>query len=394
VKVAVLTREFPPEVYGGAGVHVEYLTRELARLLDVEVHCFGGERDSPLVRANYPFPDPSLPAGTATPLQAMSIDVRMAANIGDAGLVHSHTWYANLAGHVAKLTHNVPHVVTCHSLEPLRPWKSDQLGSGYAVSSFCEKSAIEAADAVIAVSSAMAEDVASAYPSVDPARVTVIHNGIDPGEYQRDSGRDVLERLGVEPERPTVIWVGRVTPQKGVDHLLEMAALLPADVQYVFLAGASDTPAFGAAMTARAVEVAGSHPGLHWIERMLPKKEVVQLLSHATVFVCPSVYEPFGLVNLEAMACGLPVVATAVGGIPEIVVEGVTGYLVPVEPAGAAGGAGAGGLGAALAERVGSLLVDPGRAKAMGEAGRARVIELFTWQAIAARTAALYTTLV
>jgi starch synthase len=388
MKVAVLTREFPPEVYGGAGVHVEYLTQELASLVDVEVHCFGAERESPLVRANYPFPDPSLPAGTGTPLQAVIIDVRMAAEVGDSELVHSHTWYANLAGHLAKLTNAVPHVMTCHSLEPLRPWKADQLGSGYALSSFCERSAIEAADAVIAVSSAMADDIASAYPSVDPSRVSVIHNGIDPGEYQQDMGTDVLERLGVQADRPTVIWVGRVTPQKGVDHLLEMAALLPADVQFVFLAGASDTPAFGTAMTARAADVAETHRGMRWIERMLPKRDVVQLLSNATVFVCPSVYEPFGLVNLEAMACGLPVVATAVGGIPEIVVEGVTGHLVP-----AADPAAAGGLGAALAERVESLLADAARARVMGEAGRARVIELFTWKAIAARTAALYATL-
>jgi alpha-maltose-1-phosphate synthase len=379
----VLTREFPPEVYGGAGVHVEYLTRELAGLVEVEVHCFGGARDSSLVRANYPFPDPALPAATPTALQVMSTDVRMAGNLAGLDVVHSHTWYANLAGHLAKLLHDVPHVMTTHSLEPLRPWKADQLGSGYGISSFCERSAIEAADAVIAVSAAMAADVASSYPGVDPGRVTVIHNGIDPDEYRPDAGTDVLDRLGVAPDRPTVIWIGRVTPQKGVDHLLEMAGRLPSDVQLVFLAGASDTPSFGEAMGARAKALADSHPRTHWVEGMLPKQDVVQLLSHATVFVCPSVYEPFGLVNLEAMACGLPVVATAVGGIPEIVVEGVTGHLVPIPESGD-------GLGSALAEAVRGLLEDPSRAAAMGAAGRARVEERFTWRSVAARTAALY----
>lgn len=381
----MLTREFPPEVYGGAGVHVEYLTRELARIIEVEVHCFGAVRDSPLVRANYPFPDPSLPAGVPSALAVMDTDLRIAAGVGDTGVVHSHTWYANLAGHLAKLLNGVPHVMTSHSLEPLRPWKADQLGSGYGVSTFCEKTAIEAADAVIAVSAGMADDVLAAYPGVDPSRISVIHNGIDPDEYQPDEGVEALERLGVDPGRPTVIWVGRVTPQKGVDHLLDMAARLPSDVQFVFLAGASDTPSFGEAMSALAASVAETHRGLHWIEGMLPKRDVVQLLSHSTVFVCPSVYEPFGLVNLEAMACGLPVVATAVGGIPEIVVEDVTGHLVPASPPEQ--------LGSTLAEAVGRLLDNPDAARSMGAAGRARVIDLFTWQSVAARTVELYSTL-
>jgi alpha-maltose-1-phosphate synthase len=387
LRVGVLTREFPPEVYGGAGVHVENLCRELAELVDVDVHCFGAERDSPLVRGTYPFPDPSLPAGTATPLHVMSVDVQMAARLEGVDLVHSHTWYANFAGHLAKLVHRVPHVLTTHSLEPMRPWKADQLGSGYGVSMLCEKAAIEVADAVIAVSGAMAEDVAAAYPAVDSTRVTVIHNGIDPDEYQPDPATDVLDRLGVDPDRPTVVWVGRVTPQKGVGHLLDMAARLPADAQFVFLAGAADTPEFGAETRARAAEVATTHRALHWIEGMLPKHEVIQLLGHSTVFVCPSVYEPFGLVNLEAMACGLPVVATAIGGIPEIVVDSVTGYLVPL-----AGGGGA--VGEALAALVGPLLDDPARAREMGAAGRARVVERFTWRSVAARTAELYASLI
>jgi starch synthase len=387
LRVGVLTREYPPEVYGGAGVHVENLCRELARLVDVDVHCFGAERDSPLVRHTYPFPDPSLPAGTATPLQVMSVDVQMAARLAGVDLVHSHTWYANFAGHLAKLVHGVPHVLTTHSLEPMRPWKADQLGSGYGVSLLCERTAIEAADAVIAVSGAMAEDVAAAYPAVDSSRVTVIHNGIDPDEYQPDQGADVLDRLGVDPDLPTVVWVGRVTPQKGVGHLLDMAARLAPQTQFVFLAGAADTPEFGAEMRGRATAVAATHRALHWIEGMLPKADVIQLLSHSTVFVCPSVYEPFGLVNLEAMACGLPVVATAVGGIPEIVEDCVTGYLVPLADGG-------GEVGEALAGRVADLLEDRARARRMGAAGRARVVERFTWRSVAARTAELYASLV
>jgi starch synthase len=385
----MLTREFPPEVYGGAGVHVENLSRELAALPDLEVgvHCFGAERSSPLVAASYPFPDPGLPAGMPTALQVMSTDLRMVANLDGIEVVHSHTWYTNLAGHLAKLSCGAPHVMTAHSLEPLRPWKAEQLGSGYALSSFCERTAIEQADSVIAVSAAMAGDIASAYPSVDAARIAVLHNGIDPDEYRRDPSTDVLDRLGVVPGLPTVMWTGRVTPQKGVEHLLEMARRLPPHVQFVFLAGASDTPAYGAEMTARAGALAMSHPRLHWVEGMLPKADVIQLLSHATVFVCSSVYEPFGLINLEAMACGLPVVASAVGGIPEIVVEGTTGHLVAVPDDAAE-------LGAALAAPVAALLDDTERASVMGAAGRARVMEQFTWRAVAEKTAALYRSLV
>ena len=384
----MLTREFPPEIYGGAGVHVDNLSRELAALpgVEVDVHCFGGERTSPLVRASYPFPDPALPPGLATPLQVISTDLRMAANLAGVDVVHSHTWYTNLAGHLGKLLHGAPHVMTAHSLEPLRPWKADQLGSGYGVSSFCERSAIEAADAVVAVSGAMAGDIRTAYPAVDPARIAILHNGIDPEEYRPGSGTDVLEALGVDPDLPTVMWIGRVTPQKGVDHLLDMAGLLPDGTQFVFLAGASDTPDFGAAMSARAEALAARRPHLHWVEAMLPKPQVIQLLSHATVFVCSSVYEPFGLINLEAMACGLPVVATAVGGIPEIVVESVTGHLVPV-PGDVAE------LGAALARVVAPLLEDRARAATMGAAGRARVLEHFTWRAVALQTAELYASL-
>jgi alpha-maltose-1-phosphate synthase len=384
VKVAVLTKEFPPEVYGGAGVHVEYLSRELAKLVEVEVHCFGAERPSPLVRGTYE-PWEALGQGrSAAALQAMATDLCMAANVGDADIVHSHTWYANFGGHLAKLMYGAPHVMTAHSLEPLRPWKAEQLGGGYAISSFCERIAAESADRIIAVSSSMADDLLRVYPDVEPERVVVIHNGIDAAEYRPDPGTEVLERLGIASDQPTVIWIGRVTAQKGIGHLLDMAALVPADVQLVLLAGAADTPEIGKEMTARAAALGAERSGLHWIEAMLPRREAVQLLSHATVFVCPSVYEPFGLINLEAMACGLPVVASAVGGIPEIIVEGVTGHLVPIPEGGA-------GLGAALAERVTALLADPIRARAMGEAGRQRVLDHFTWKTIAERTAELYT---
>lgn len=386
MRVALLTREFPPEVYGGAGVHVEHLSQELATLVDLDVHCFGRPRASRLVRAAYAFPDPSFPPAANAALQVMDVDLRMAANLGGPDIVHSHTWYTNLAGHLAKLLLGVPHVMTVHSLEPLRPWKADQLGGGYGVSSFCERSAIESADAVIAVSTSMAEDVQAAYPAVDASRVTVIHNGIDPEEYRPDAATDVPRRLGLDPGRPTVMWIGRVTPQKGVDHLLEMASLLPPGVQCVFLAGASDTTEFGDAMARRAAALRTQRPDVHWIETIFPRSDVVQLLSHASVFVCPSIYEPFGLINLEAMACGVPVVATAVGGIPEIVVDGVTGHLVPTQPDGSS-------LGAALADRVVSILDDPSLGRAMGRAGRERVVEHFTWRAIAEQTAALYSRL-
>jgi starch synthase len=385
--VALLTREYPPEVYGGAGVHVEYLSRELTAFCEVAVYCFGAPRADPLVAASYE-PWAELPsAGAGAALQAMATDLRMAAGVGGADLVHSHTWYANLGGQLAKMVHAVPHVMTTHSLEPLRPWKADQLGGGYAVSSFCERSAIESADAVIAVSSAMAEDVLGVYPAVDPDRVHVIHNGIDPAEYRYDPATDVLERFGIDPAQPSVMWIGRVTAQKGIGHLLDMAEHVDPCAQLVFLAGAPDTPEIGAEMSSRAARLAEQRGGVHWIEAMLPRPEVVQLLSHASLFVCPSVYEPFGLINLEAMACGLPVVASAVGGIPEIVVDGVTGYLVPVPEGGA-------GLGSALAERVNALLADPALARRMGEAGRARVESSFTWSAIAERTAQLYASLV
>jgi starch synthase len=394
VKVALLTREYPPEVYGGAGVHIEYLARELARTgnLDVAVECFGAPRSDPLVAAAYQ-PWDALPGGPeGSVLRVLSVDLRMASDLSDADLVHSHTWYANLGGHLSKLLWNIPHVVTCHSLEPLRPWKAEQLRGGYAVSTWAERTAIEAADAVIAVSGGMRDDILAVYPAVDPDRVRVIHNGIDADEYAADPRTDVLERFGIDPERPYVMWIGRVTKQKGIEHLIEAAARIDPAAALVCCAGAADTPELAATISKKVARLQATRNGVHWIESMLPRADVVQLLSHAAVFVCPSVYEPFGLINLEAMACGLPVVATAVGGIPEIVVDGQTGILVPFEAGADPYGSPADppALAAALADATNGLLADPARALSMGRAGRARVLERFTWQAIAAQTAALY----
>ena len=390
--VALLTREFPPEVYGGAGVHVEYLSRELARLVEVSVFCFGAERESELVAASYQ-PWDQIPAhrhGSA--LRTMSVGLRMAADVEGVDLVHSHTWYANFGGHLAKLLYDIPHVVTTHSLEPLRPWKSEQLGAGYALSSFCERTALGSADAVIAVSESTRRDVMHAYPSMDPDRVHVIHNGIDPDEYQRVPETDVLEGLGIDPGRPYVMFIGRITPQKGLVHLLDAAACLNPEAQVVLCAGAAETPELGAETRRRVAELQAGRGGVFWIEQMLRRPEVVQLLSHASVFVCPSVYEPFGLINVEAMACETPVVASATGGIPEIVANDETGYLVPFEASGDASGSPRDPARFALdlAARINTLLDNPALARQYGQAGRARVLDRFSWTRIARDTAELY----
>jgi starch synthase len=394
MRVAVLTREYPPEVYGGAGVHVEYLTRELARLEEVTVHCWGADRpggDPPAVAYRHwqalEGGEPHLAA-----LQAVSIDLAMAAGVEGADVVHSHTWYTNLAGHLARLLYGVPHVATVHSLEPLRPWKAEQLGGGYALSSFCERTALEAADAIIAVSEGMRRDVLSCYPAIDPARVEVIYNGVDTGEYRPDERTDVLERYGIDPELPSVVFVGRITRQKGVRYLLDAALAFDPEAQLVLCAGAPDTPEIGAEVERRIEQVRAERGNVIWLDRMLPKPEVVQLLSHATVFVCPSIYEPLGIVNLEAMACEAAVVATATGGIVEVVDDGVTGLLVPFEPRpdGSQEPQDPEGFVAGIADRVNELVRDPDRARAMGRAGRARVSERFAWHAIAEQTAALY----
>ena len=377
-KIGILTREWPPEVYGGAGVHVEELVPQLRRAgLEVDVHCFGPDRPD----ATAHTADPRL-AGANAALQTLSVDLSIADATAGCDLVHSHTWYADLAGHLAALLHGVPHVLTTHSLEPHRPWKAEQLGGGYRVSSWVEEVAVEGAAAVIAVSEGMRRDVLDVYPDVDPARVHVVHNGIDPEVYRPTGATDVLERHGVDPAVPYAVFVGRITRQKGLAHLLRAAADLPG--QLVLCAGAPDTAEIGAEAEELVNVLRVRRPGVVWIREMLPKADVVQLLSHATVFVCPSVYEPLGIVNLEAMACGTAVVASAVGGIPEVVVDGGTGLLVPYDEADPRG------FEAALAARTAELLADPARAARLGAAGRERAVASFGWDAIAVRTRELY----
>jgi alpha-maltose-1-phosphate synthase len=396
IVAALISREYPPDVYGGAGVHVEYLARELRRSVELCVHCFGEPRSEPNVQAHpaWQVLDGTRPHLAA--LRTLSTDLAIARAAEGAQIVHSHTWYANFAGHLSKLLYGIPHVMTSHSLEPLRPWKAEQLGGGYALSCFCEKTAIEAADAVIAVSRGMRADILRAYPSVDPERVHVIYNGIDPEEYRADPAGHVLARHGIDPSRPFAVFVGRITRQKGVTHLLRAMLRLPAEVGLVLCAGEPDTPEIAAEVRALVGEIEASRGGLIWIERMLPRPELIQILSHARVFACPSVYEPFGIVNLEAMACGVPVVASAVGGIPEVVVDGETGLLVSFE---AAAGASAGPadpeqFAADFAAAIGRVSLDPALGKKMGSAGRRRVLEHFSWRQIAEQTAELYARLV
>jgi alpha-maltose-1-phosphate synthase len=353
------------------------------------VHAFGGPRDEPGVTG---YADPPGLAGANAALRTMGVDLEMAAGAAGTDVVHSHTWYANLGGHVAKLLHGVPHVVTTHSLEPLRPWKAEQLGGGYALSSWCERTAIEAADAVIAVSEGMKRDVLAAYPAVDPARVRVVYNGIDTGQYRPDPATDVLDRLGIDPDRPSVVYVGRITRQKGLPYLLRAAASLPPSAQLVLLAGAPDTPEIGAEVETLATDLRKNREGVVWVQAMLPKREVIQILTHSTVFVCPSIYEPMGIVNLEAMACETAVVATATGGIPEVVADGETGLLVPIEQVSDGSGTplDPDRFVADLAAALTTVLSDPERAAEMGRAGRRRAVEQFSWSTIAERTMEVY----
>ena len=391
MRVDILTKEYPPDIYGGAGVHVAELVRALRGLdgLDVRVQAFGEPRDEPGVTAYADLPE--LAEANAA-LRTLGVDLAIAAGCAGADLVHSHTWYANLGGHLAGLLYGVPHVVTAHSLEPLRPWKAEQLGGGYAVSSFAERTAYLGADAVIAVSAAMRDDVLHAYPDVDPHRVHVVHNGIDTETWSHVEDPDRVRSHGVDPDLPSVVFVGRITRQKGLPLFLRACRELPPGVQLVLCAGAPDTPEILAEVEGLVAELAATREGVVWIREMLPRADVVALVSAATAFVCPSVYEPLGIVNLEAMACETAVVATATGGIPEVVVHGETGLLVPIEQA-------TDGTGTPLdpdryvadfASALVSVLSDPERARAMGRAGRARAIESFSWSAIAARTKAVY----
>jgi starch synthase len=377
-----MTREYPPEVYGGAGVHVTELVAQLRHLCDVDVHCMGAPRPGVFVHQ----PDPAL-KGANPALSTLSADLDMVNGASNATVVHSHTWYTGLAGHLAALLYGIPHVLTAHSLEPMRPWKAEQLGGGYRVSSWVEKTAVEAADAVIAVSSGMRDDVLQTYPALDPNRVHVVKNGIDTDVWfpvAPQSGDSVLEELGVDLNRPIVAFVGRITRQKGVAHLIAAAHHFAPEIQLVLCAGAPDTPEIAAEVTSAVQDLASARNGVFWVREMLPIGKIREILSTATVFVCPSVYEPLGIVNLEAMACATAVVASDVGGIPEVVADGQTGLLVHYNPADPAH------FELPLAAAVNSLVADPGRARQYGEAGRQRCIEEFSWAHIAEQTLEIY----
>jgi starch synthase len=382
MRVAMMTREYPPEVYGGAGVHVTELVAQLRRLCEVDVHCMGAPRAGAFVHQ----PDPAL-KGANPALSTLSADLVMANAAAEATVVHSHTWYTGMAGHLAALLYDVPHVLTAHSLEPLRPWKAEQLGGGYRVSLWVERTAIEAADAVIAVSSGMREDVLSVYPALDPNRVHVVKNGIDTSAWYPappEPGESVLAELGVDPSRPMVAFVGRITRQKGVPHLIAAAHRFDPDIQLVLCAGAPDTPEIAAEVSSAVQELASARSGVFWVQEFLPIAKIREILSAATAFICPSVYEPLGIVNLEAMACGTAVVASDVGGIPEVVAEGVTGTLVHYEATDPAG------FEARLAEAVNALVGDPEKARRFGAAGRQRCIDEFSWAHIAEQTLEIY----
>jgi len=382
VRIGIVTREWPPDVYGGAGVHVEHLIAAMRALPsgpEIDVHCFGEPRPDAIA---HDVPDGLKGANGA--LQAVGVDVEIAAGLAGVDLVHSHTWYANFAGQLASLVHDVPHVITAHSLEPRRPWKADQLGGGYRLSSWVERTAYLAADAVIAVSHGMRADVLDAYPELDPARVHVVGNGVDAEAYRPIEDPDVVRNLGVAPDRPYALFVGRITRQKGVTHLLAAAEKLTPEAGLVLCAGAADTPE-ERQQVAEAVEaLQARRDGVVWIEEMLPREKLVPLITGATVFVVPSVYEPLGIVNLEAAACGTAVVASDVGGIPEVVDDGRTGLLVHYDPDDVAA------FETGLADRIGELIAAPDRAAAMGAAGRERVLSEFGWSAIAQQTVEVY----
>lgn len=386
LRVSILTREYPPHIYGGAGVHVGQLVPQLRKFTDyVEVQCMGEPREGATAHAE------DFPPGANAALRVLGADVSMANAIGDVDVIHSHTWYANFAGLIGSKFRDVAHVVTSHSLEPHRPWKAEQLGGGYRVSSWAEKTAFEDADAVISVSAGMRRDVLDSYRALDPERVYVVKNGIDQDEFKPDFGTDVVDSLGVDRDRPLVVFVGRITRQKGLVHLVRAAQQLDPDTQLLLLAGAPDTPEIAAEFDTAFAELSRVRSGnVTWVQEMLPRASVRQVLTHATVFACPSVYEPLGIVNLEAMACETAVVASAVGGIPEVVVDGETGILVPYDPKQAGDPAFVAGFEAQFAEAINRITRDPALAERYGKAGRQRCIDEFSWEKIAQETVAVY----
>lgn len=385
LSVSLLTREYPPHIYGGAGVHVAQLVPQLRRLIEVDVQCMGQPREGATAhQENFP------PEANAA-LQVFGADLSMVAAIPDVDLVHSHTWYANLAGHLAGLYKDIPHVVSAHSLEPHRPWKAEQLGGGYALSSWAERTAYEGADAIIAVSRGMRADVLDAYPNLDPERVHVVLNGIDTNEFCPDSDTQVLDRIGMRTDQPSVVFVGRITRQKGLIHLVRAATQLDPETQLVLLAGAPDTPEIAAEFETAFAELRARRSApVIWVPEMLPRADVRQVMSNATVFACPSVYEPLGIVNLEAMATETAVVASAVGGIPEVVVDGQTGLLVPYDPKQANDPAYIAGFEQNFAQSINAVTRDQSLAAEFGRAGRKRCIDHFSWQKIAQDTVEIY----
>ncbi len=394
MRVDILSKEYPPQIYGGAGVHVAELVSALRARgdIDVRVRCFGGPRDEHGTTGYADLPEL---ADANAAVQTVGVDVAMVDDCVGADLLHSHTWYANFAGHLGSLLAGAPHVVSAHSLEPLRPWKAEQLGGGYRVSSWIERTAYEAAAGVIAVSAGMRADILTSYPTIDPAKVHVVHNGIDSRQWQRSSSRADLEVVrghGIDPDKPTVIFVGRITRQKGLPYLLRACAELPPEVQLVLCAGAPDTPEIMAEVEALMGELRSGREGVVWIAEMLPRNQVIALLSAATVFACPSVYEPLGIVNLEAMACELAVVATATGGIPEVVVDGETGWLVPIDQVQDGSGTPVDPdvFVADLARALNDAVSDAARARRFGRAGRRRAVKSFSWDSIGDQTLAVY----
>lgn len=381
MRIGILTKEWPPEVYGGAGVHVDQLVHELRRLTPVYVHCFGAPRHDATAHQV-----PSALRGANGAIQTLGVDLEMVMGTSELDLLHSHTWYANLAGHIGALLYGVPHVITAHSLEPLRPWKAEQLGGGYRVSSWVELTAYEHAKAIIAVSNGMRNDVLTAYPMMNPDWVHVVHNGIDTSIYKNDPNTDHLEKYGIDPSRPYLLFVGRITRQKGLAHLLRAARHFDGDIQLVMAASAADTPEIEAeiGLAVRDLRRERGKESLIWIEEQVPKAALIQLFSHSLAFLCPSIYEPLGIVNLEAMACETAVVASDVGGIPEVVDNGRTGVLVHYDAADPEG------FELTFAKAVNEVIADPERAREMGRAGRARAAEHFGWDAIAEQTIEVY----
>ncbi|MFT4214215.1 MAG: glycogen synthase [Microbacterium sp.] len=395
MRVDIITKEYPPEIYGGAGVHVTELVKALRALtapqgpLEVQVRAFGAAREE-ADTSSYGVPGGLAAANAA--IQTLGTDLEIVGDVAGAQVVHSHTWYANFAGFLSSLLHGIPHIVTAHSLEPLRPWKAEQLGGGYAVSSYVEKTAYEQAAAVVAVSEGMRRDILRSYPNLDPAKVRVIYNGIDVQAWRPVTDDALLARYGIDAGKPSVVFVGRITRQKGLPYFLRAAALLPKDVQVVLCAGAPDTPQILAEVQGLVRDLQAERDGVVWIDEFLQREQLCAILAAATTFVCPSIYEPLGIVNLEAMACGAAVVGTATGGIPEVVVDGVTGRLVPIEQVqdGTGTPTDPDRFVADLAATLTEVVNDPQRARAYGDAGRERAASAFSWQAIADATAALY----